>query len=65
MTTNNPHSLSPRFQLLHKVETKIGVAYIYKNLVLMEVKHGLVLNYKSGFDVLVNWTKIIGDKPWV
>ncbi|MDC7995401.1 hypothetical protein [Altibacter sp. HG106] len=49
----------------HVLENEVLTAYFYDTIVVVEVKEGKTLSYKTGFTLLVKGLTILGNKPWV
>ncbi len=60
-----PHKLPPEFHLDKEMETKIGMYYFYGNIVVVEVKEGIILSYKTEFSILLSTLTLLGSEPWV
>lgn len=65
MSQNPSHNLPAEFQLTNVMEMDIGNYFFYGNIVIVEVKEGILLSYKKDFSVLLNALNITGGAPWV
>lgn len=54
-----------KVEFIKTVENELGKVHIYKNIIVMEANPGVTISYETGFSILLNWTKTIGQKPWV
>ena len=52
-------------EFIKTIENELGKVHIYKNIIVMEAKSGVTISFETGFSILLNWTKTIGNKPWV
>lgn len=65
MQLTNPHNLPGDAQLMDLFEAKLAKVFFYQNIVIVEASPGAVVNYKTGFELLVKGINYIDHKPWV
>ncbi len=56
--------LPSEFQLTKKLETDVGLIYLYGNIAVFEAKEGAVISYQSGFSVLLKGLDLLEGAPW-
>ena len=65
MTEKAIHNLPDRFKLTHKFKNKVLDVYFYEAIVIVEVKEGVNLNYKSGFFALLYTLQVLKTRKGI